>query len=143
VITELHQDRAGSWVAELSCLHRERVPGRRDQLVDCPRCDRAELPEGLHVVRTSATWTEATLPAALQRHHRLAAGVWALLRVEQGSVRFVARTRPQIDVVVAAGGEQPIPPEVDHHLVLLGPMAVHLEFLRGGGAGAAAPPDET
>jgi tellurite resistance-related uncharacterized protein len=148
VITGFHPDEEGAWVAELSCLHAQHVhheppfwdapwvhdaKGREQRLgqpIDCPLCDRAELPEGLSPVRTTTTWTEATLPGALRRRHRLAAGVWGLLHVERGEVRFVARTDPRLDRVLTAGTEQPIPPDVEHHIEPLGPVGVHLEFLR-------------
>ena len=38
-----------------------------------PLCDRAELPEGLRWVRTSAVWDEETMPAGLRRAHRVTA----------------------------------------------------------------------
>src|SRR4051794_38979931 len=70
LIVGFHQDDAGDWVAELSCLHtqhvRHRPPffdrtwvldaeGRAARLgsdLDCPLCDRCELPADLRLVRT-------------------------------------------------------------------------------------------
>ena len=69
-ITGYHQDEMGDWVAELACGHdqhvRHRPPfqlrawvldpdgrlGRLGTPLDCPLCDRCELPEGLRRVRT-------------------------------------------------------------------------------------------
>ena len=148
VIAGFHQDEVGAWVAELSCLHDQHIhhqppfwdapwvldDAERSQrcgtLIDCSLCDRAELPDGLSRVRSTATWTERTLPAALQRHHRVAPGAWAVLRVERGELRFVASTHPGIDRIVSAREGQAIPPDVDHHLALTGPVALHLEFFR-------------
>lgn len=97
--------------------------------MDCPLCDRAELPSDLHVVRTTAVWNEQTMPAALRRAHRVANGAWGRLRVQEGELRFRAKTRPGIDVIVRAGEVQAIPPDVEHAVEPLGPVRFFLEFL--------------
>ncbi|MGH9043615.1 MAG: DUF3565 domain-containing protein [Acidimicrobiales bacterium] len=145
-----HRDEIGDWVAELSCGHghhvRHKPPfqerpwvlspqGRRGRLglpLACPRCDRAELPEGLVGVRITQTWDEKTLPPTLTRAHRVAKGTWGVLRVDQGEVRFEAETDPKIKVVVSAGSTQPIPPVVPHHVEPLGPVRFCIEFLKVG-----------
>ena len=98
-ITAFEQDDDGDWVALLECFHRQHVrhappfrsapwvldSQRRSQRVgtslDCPLCDRAELPEGLEVVRTTEIWDERTLPGGLRRAHRIPSGSWGRLRV--------------------------------------------------------------
>lgn len=146
-IDGFHHDEAGDWVAELSCLHgqhvRHRPPFRdapwvQDDVqraarvgtpIDCPLCDRAELPEGLRAVRTTAELTEATAPLALRRDHRVAARTWGLLAVTSGGLRFVAETSPPIDRWVTPGDAQPIPPEVAHHVELTEPARFTITFL--------------
>lgn len=146
-ITGFHADDVGEWVAELSCLHNQHVrhqpPFREAAWVedettrrakvgtalDCPLCDRAELPDGLRVVRTTQAWNDVTAPAGLRRGHRVAAGVWGLLRIEKGQLRFVAETDPQLDVVLGKGAMQPIPPEVEHRIETIGEVRFHVEFL--------------
>ena len=148
-IVGFHRDEAGEWVAELSCLHAQHVrhqppfrlapwvlddarrAARVGSPLDCPLCDRAELPEGLHVVRRTELWDEETLPSALKRAHRVASGTWGRLCVEEGRLRFVAATEPALDVDVGPGAPQPIPPEVEHHVELLGHVRFFVEFLRG------------
>ncbi len=143
-----HQDDEGEWVAELSCLHGQHVrhqppfrlapwvlddaerTARVGSPLDCPLCDRAELPAGLRVVRATDVWDERTMPAALRRSHRVATGTWARLRVQQGRVRFRAQTHPPLDVVVGPDAPQPIPPEVEHHVEPLGEARFSVEFLR-------------
>ena len=147
-MTGFHQDDAGDWVAELSCLHAQHIrhqPPFRDaawiedahsrrqrvgQLLDCPLCDRAELPDGLQEVRTTAIWDRESVPPALLRSHQVAAGTWGLLRVERGWLRFHAETSPPLHVVVDATLPQPIPPEVEHHLELDGEVRFAITFLR-------------
>ena len=83
-IDGFHQDGEGDWVAELSCLHNQHVrhdppfqdrpwviseAGRAERLgspIECPLCDRLELPAGLEVVRTAGPFDAETLPPALQ-----------------------------------------------------------------------------
>lgn len=39
------------------------------------------------------------------------------------------RTTPELNVVVEGGSTQAIPPEVDHHVVVLGPVSFSVDFL--------------
>ena len=137
-------------MAELACLHGQHIrhkppfrlapwvldeAGRAARIgtpLHCPLCDRAELPGGLTVLRTTAVWDEQTVPTALRRAHRVPSGTWGRLRVEQGTVRFVAATSPPIDVRVEAGGAQPIPPDVEHHVEPVGAVRFAVEFLGRG-----------
>lgn len=134
----------GDWVAELDCLHgqhqRHQPPfqdrpwvatedGRASRIgadFDCPRCDRAELPDGLVLARTAGPFDQDTLPPGLRREHRAAARTWGVLRVLEGSLTF-----EMLDVRrrMVAGDEQPIPPEVPHLLTLDGDVRLNVDFL--------------
>ena len=147
-ITGFRRDDAGDWVAELSCWHSQHVRhdppfrtapwvlddlGRAERVgaaLDCPLCDRAELPEALRVVRTAGVWDERTMPAGLRRAHRLGDGVWGRLRMQHGRLRFRARTEPALDLVIGAGGTQAIPPGVEHDVEPQGSVGFSLEFLQ-------------
>jgi tellurite methyltransferase len=140
-------DDLGDWVALLDCHHRQHVrhqppfrlaPWVHDEaerarrvgtMLDCPLCDRCEIPADLAVVRTTATWDEHTVPDALRRAHRVASGTWGRLRVAGGSLRFVAETDPPTDVIVVAPGTQGIPPDVEHFVEPQGPTRFAIEFL--------------
>jgi tellurite resistance-related uncharacterized protein len=142
-----HDDDDGDWVAELSCLHgqhvRHRPPfrvapwveteeGRRRHVgtdLDCPLCDRTELPEHLTVLRTTDTWDQDTVPAALTRRHRVAPRRWGLLHIVSGAIDFWAATTPELERPMVAGDRQPIPPDVEHRIVLSGPVRLRLDFL--------------
>jgi tellurite methyltransferase len=146
-ITGFHQDPQGDWVAELECLHgqhvRHRPPfqerpwvtteaGRAGRLgtgLDCPLCDRTELPEGLVVARVAGPFDETTLPAGLRRAHRVAGGTWGRLVVLQGTLGFSMETSPPTERQMEAGDVQGIPPDVDHHLTIHGPVRLQVEFL--------------
>lgn len=141
-----HQDEEGDWVAELSCGHgqhiRHRPPfllrewvldagGRGARLgtpLDCPLCDRAELPDGLQLVRTSPHWNEHTMPSGLKRSHQIAVGTWGRIVVHDGTLRFVARTEPELNVIVGPRFTQAIPPEVEHNVEPLDQVRFSIDF---------------
>jgi tellurite resistance-related uncharacterized protein len=146
-IEGFHQDEDGDWVAELSCLHgqhvRDRPPlwprpwattavGRAEHLgtaLDCPLCDRFELPDGLVLARTAGPFDADTVPAGLRRAHLVAGHTWGLLRVLEGTLTFHAETDPPTRVARSAGDRQPIPPAMPHHLEVDGPVLVEVDFL--------------
>ena len=129
-ISGFQQDELGDWVAELECHHRQHVrhrppfqlrawvetaEGRHEHVettLDCPLCDRAELPEGLIIARTAGPFDESSLPAGLRRDHRVADGTWGRLRVVSGSTHFTMQTETPFTVELHTGDSQPIPPGV-------------------------------
>ena len=149
MISGFHQDSHDDWVAELSCLHNQHVrhrppfqerpwvvteagrAARRGTAIDCPLCDRAELPDGLSVSRTAGPFDAATLPAGLRRAHRVADGVRGRLRVLDGTAALSLDTDPPIHVQLAAGESQPIPPGVPHAVSVEGPVLLVVDFLVG------------
>ena len=155
-IDGFHQDEHGDWVAEISCLHNQHIRHeppwqdrswvntelgrreRRDTFIECPLCDRAELPEGLQVVRSAGPFNASSLPDALQRDHRVAARTWGRLRVIEGSLLFSMDTNPFVRVDLHAGSIQPIPPGVAHSLAVTGPVVVVVDFLVRAGSSARA-----
>jgi tellurite resistance-related uncharacterized protein len=146
-IEGFHQDELGDWVAELSCLHgqhvRHRPPiwdrpwvlteaGRTAQIgssIDCPLCDRAELPEGLVRARTAGPFDETTLPQGLRRDHVVADRTWAVLHVLAGAVELTMATDPPMVRRIDAGDRQAIPPRVAHAVRPHGEARVEIEFL--------------
>jgi tellurite resistance-related uncharacterized protein len=150
VITGFRKDEEGDWVALLSCLHgqhvRHRPPffdrpwveseaGRRERLgtgLECPLCDRAEMPGGLHLLRVMGPFDEATAPRGLRRDHELPEGRWALLRVLEGSVGFSVSVTPPIERVVEAGESQVIVPGVPHSLDVAEPVQFVVELFGPG-----------
>lgn len=150
-IVAWHADGDGEWVAELSCLHAQHVrhqppfrerswvtteDGRSSRVggdIECSLCDRAEPPDGLHVVRTAGPFDEVTLPAGLRRTHLVGAGVWGVLTVLAGEVAITIDTEPPIKRQVREGESQPIPPEVPHRLDLVGPFRLRVDFFQREG----------
>ena len=77
------------------------------------------LPNGLELVRTTDEFDATSTPKGLLRAHRVAIGVWGLLRVSQGTVTFVfeeTASTPAESILVRAGEDVVIPPQVVHHV---------------------------
>lgn len=145
-----HRDEEGDWVAELECGHtqhvRHRPPfqprpwvvddeQRRSRLgapLECPLCDRAEMPDGLQYVRSSEVWDETSAPAGLRRDHRLATGTWGRLQVTDGQLTFVPGSGWEADgpAQLGTGSSQTIPPAMAHHVELDGPVRFRIDFYR-------------
>ena len=140
-------DDRGEWIADLSCLHSQHVrdqPAFRDHgwvlteagraarvgtEIACPLCDRTEMPDGVHILRSAGPFNEKTLPPGLRGDHRVADGTWARLRVISGAVVFRLASDDPVDVRLTAGDEQVIPPLVVHRVVPEGPMEIVIDFL--------------
>ena len=146
-IVGFHQDDIEDWVAELDCLHGQHVrhqppfwprpwsvttsgrDGRIGTDLECPSCDRAELPGGLVRARTAGPFEAAALPPGLRREHRVAPGTWAVVRVAAGEVHLAIATSSPIERHLAAGDEQAIPPDVPHRLSVSDDAVVAVDFL--------------
>ena len=149
-MTGFHQDDVGDWVAELECGHNQHVRHRppfqvREWVVDdaerrarigapldCPLCDRAELPAFLKHARDSAVWTAQTMPAGLRRRHRLGRGTWGVLHVDKGVLGFDGEELP-------VGATRAIPPDVEHQVEPVGDAEFWIEFFAVDRVAQAAP----
>ncbi len=76
---------------------------------------------------TTAIFDENSLPDAIRTAHTTKGGVWGLLRVLEGEVNLVF---PDSGRKEHATPQQPalIPPQERHHVEILGPMRVQIEF---------------
>jgi tellurite resistance-related uncharacterized protein len=94
----------------------------------------ADLPPGLIAYRRTPVFSEDTVAAGLRREHRTKPGVWALINVLDGRLRFRALA-PRFERVLSAGGRIAVPPEQPHEVDPDGPVRFFVEFYR-----AADPP---
>jgi len=89
------------------------------------------LPDGLIPSHSSPTFTQDTLPDALQREHALAPGHWGMLNVLEGSLRFVnletGATRR-----ISAQDRVTIHPRTRHRVAVDGPVRCRIDFFREG-----------
>ena len=147
-ITGFHRDAEEHWVAELSCGHGQHVrhdpplserpwvlseagrAGRIGETLDCRRCDARELPADFAPYKETPLFDAESLPAALQARHETRAGVWALIQVAEGRVRYRIHAPFDSEEELAPGTPGVVLPEVPHQLELLGPVALRVEFWR-------------
>ncbi len=93
------------------------------------------MPAALRWVRTTPIWDEGNMPAGLRRDHRIATGTWGRIIVHDGRLRFLATAIPTIEVELAAGATQAIPPGLEHQVEPLGPVHFAVEFFAVDRAG--------
>ena len=86
------------------------------------------LPPDARVYRRLGPFDVETIPAGLWRRHDLKAGVWGLLSIEAGSIRFCWDDAEGGTRILSAGDVLQVPPTVPHHLEREGPVTVTLSF---------------
>ncbi len=79
--------------------------------------------------RTTPTFTAASTPAGLLKDHRTKPGVWAVIRVETGSLAFFLEDAPS-PTMIAAGERLACPPETRHRVEPAADVAFCIEFWR-------------
>ncbi len=77
--------------------------------------------------RCSPTFTAETLPAALQREHRTKRGVWGVIRIFEGALRYCKEDGSEPEML-DLGSPGLIRPEEAHHVEVVGPFQMRIEF---------------
>lgn len=88
------------------------------------------LPQGLQPYARSPEFTPETIPARLQSAHATKAGVWGLVHVLAGSVRYTLEPPRSGEVIVSAGETVVIEAQVEHHVAFVKPGRFYVEFWR-------------
>lgn len=92
-----------------------------------------DLPTGLKPYKRTPTFTEATIPDGLLKDHSTKDGVWGLIQIEEGKLRYVV-SDPRRDaserILTANEAAAIIEPTIVHHVEPLGPVRFHVEFLK-------------
>jgi tellurite methyltransferase len=147
-ITGYYLDDVNDWVAELSCGHGQHIrhkppflsrpwvttdEGRASMLgteLDCVRCDRLEVPEGAVAYKRTAEFDEATIPSGLRRNHSTKPGVWGVIHVVAGRLRYHIEGLGGRELVLDPETPGIVVPEVPHHVEPDGPVRFFVEFRR-------------
>ncbi len=88
------------------------------------------LPTDLAPYRRTPEFSESTLPDALRRRHTTKPGVWGLIHVLEGSLRYrILEPEPE-EHVLSPGTPGVVEPEVPHEVEPLGRVRFFVEFLR-------------
>ena len=91
-----------------------------------------QLPDDVVAYRRTPKFTETSVPAGLLRRHSTKAGVWGLIRVESGTLRYRI-LEPEIEEhELTPDAPGVVEPEVPHEVEPLGAVQFHVEFHRRG-----------
>lgn len=92
------------------------------------------LPPGLKAYKRSPVFDQDSLPPGLRRQHSTKPGVWALIHVLEGRLRYRIH-QPASETVLTPQSVGLVQPEQLHEVEPLGPMRMFVEFY--------APPDSS
>jgi|GEM_PF-248718 len=98
-----------------------------------PLQNAAELPAGLEPYRQTDVFTEDSIPAGLRKDHCTKSGVWGLIQVAEGRLRYCVTDPRRVGVeLILTPESRPavVEPEILHHVVSLGPVRFHVQFYR-------------
>ncbi len=147
-IDGFHQDALGDWVAELRCGHGQHVrhkppfwnrpwvltaEGRAEMLgceLACPLCDRFEIPAGFAPYKRTPEFDAATVPTGLLADHATKPGVWGVIHVLAGSLRYVVEPPIAGERTLDVATPGIVVPEVRHRVVPAGDVRFFVEFHR-------------
>ena len=77
--------------------------------------------------RTTPVFNQDSLPRALRQAHSTREGVWGIIRVLEGEVRYVI-AEPACEEILASGRPGLIEPGQRHYVEPLGMMRMQVEF---------------
>jgi tellurite methyltransferase len=87
------------------------------------------LPAGLVAYRRTPVFDQDTIPAGLRREHRTAPGVWGLITVLEGRLRFRILD-PVAETILTPSGPAAVAPQQPHEVAPDGPVRFFVEFYR-------------
>ena len=133
-IVGFRQDEEHHWFADLDCGHPQHTrhdppffprpwvvneDGRTNHLgtlLNCVRCDRQEIPEDYVSYRRTPTFTSASMPIGLRQHHATKSGVWGVINVLKGQLRYRIHDPYHCEVILDTHTKGIILPEVEHEV---------------------------
>lgn len=77
--------------------------------------------------KRTPVFDENSLPAGLRREHRTKPGVWGIIRVLEGRVRYRVLD-PASEMILEPGHPGLVRPDEPHRVEPLGPMRMQVEF---------------
>jgi tellurite resistance-related uncharacterized protein len=91
----------------------------------------SKLPENVSPYRTLGPFTEGTVPKGLLSEHQTKKGVWGILTVMNGSLRYtVTQERNETSVLLTPQTCGVIEPTYNHYLEITGPVKFKLTLYR-------------
>ena len=92
----------------------------------------AAIPSGLTFYKSTADFTEATVPQGLLRAHSTKEGVWGRICVVEGALlyRVLDSRRRQREFVLTPGIAGVVEPTILHEVEASGPVRFRVDFYR-------------
>ena len=88
------------------------------------------LPDTVAFYKSTAEFTEHTVPAALQRNHSTAAGVWGRITVLEGAMLYHISEPEKETIRLTPGQPGIVEPRVLHEVEIIGPVRFRVDFHR-------------
>ena len=101
----------------------------------------SDLIRNLAPYKQTATFTEGTIPAGLLKEHSTKEGVWGLIHVEEGKLRYVVadpRRAPADAILTPDMAPGVVEPTILHWVEPIGAVKFHVQFLRNPQHGSTA-----
>ena len=88
------------------------------------------IPQSAVFYKSTAVFTQDSVPAALQRDHTTAQGVWGRIVVLEGSLAYhVIEPTPEVHAL-SPGIDGVVEPTMRHHIELMGSVRLRIDFYR-------------
>ena len=87
------------------------------------------IPEAACAYTRTKTFTETTLPTKIRENHQTAPGVWGLITVVRGKVRYEIPSTEEMHILVP-GAPGIVEPEIPHRANPIGEASFFIEFYR-------------
>jgi len=90
------------------------------------------IPDTVAHYKSTPVFTEGTVPAALQRSHTTAAGVWGRITILEGTLLYRitdASAQPE-EVLLSPERFGVVEPQIEHEVQVVGPVRFQVDFHR-------------
>ena len=153
-IESFEQDGEGDWVARLRCGHGQHVrhkppfwtrewvttpEGRAEKLgapLECPLCDRFEMPAGFVAYKQTSVFDAHDIPAGLRKDHSTKPGVWARIRILAGRLEYTVEAPLSRTFTLEPGTDGTVVAEVLHRVAPRSDdVRFYVEFYRRADSG--------
>jgi tellurite resistance-related uncharacterized protein len=90
------------------------------------------IPDTVMHYKSTAVFTEATVPAALQRSHTTAVGVWGRITIIEGSLlyRITDPSAEPEEILLTPAQPGVVEPQIEHEVQVVGPVRFQVDFHR-------------
>jgi len=88
-----------------------------------------QLPDSVQAYKRTPIFNQDTIPAGLRKDHRTAEGVWGVITVVSGELRYEIADEAESHVL-GPGNPGTVAPTVSHKVTPVGDVAFYVEFHR-------------